>query len=119
MGKLRAVACILALGSALAYTGCSDDLDDKPGFGPFPNPNLDAGTGTDAGTDAGTGGTDAGTDAGTDGGTGGAEFTTFVRELIVNQTTATGTPVEVENQTFVDSEPTGAFPETFFQDAQP
>lgn len=99
MGKLRAMACILALGSALAYTGCSDDLDDKPGFGPFPLP--DAGTGTDGGTDAGT------------------EFTTFVRELIVNPTTAAGTPVEVENQTFVDSEPTDAFPETFFQDPQP
>lgn len=108
MGKLRAMACILALGSALAYTGCSDDLDDKPGFGPFPIPDA----GSDAGTDPGT---DAGTDAGTDGGTGGTQFTTFVKDLIENQTTATGTPVEVENQTFVDSEPTDAFPAAFFQ----
>ena len=97
MGKLRALACILALGSALAYTGCSDDLDDKPDPGPFPLP--------DAGVDAGT---DAGVDAGT-------EFTAFVKDLIENQTHATGTPVEVENRNFVDTEPTNAFPDSFFQ----
>ncbi|WP_164019792.1 hypothetical protein [Pyxidicoccus trucidator] len=97
MGKFRAMACILALGSALAYSGCSDDLDDKPGAGPFPTPIPDAGVAPDAGTDAGT------------------EFTGFVKDLIENQTTAAGTPVEVENRNFVDTEPTDAFPETFFQ----
>ncbi|MFP2911401.1 hypothetical protein ACLESD_41530 [Pyxidicoccus sp. 3LFB2] len=102
MGTLRALACILALGSALAYTGChNDDLNDKPGFGPFPSTPRDAGV--DAGTDS-----DAGTDAGT-------QFTGFVKDLIENQTTATATPVEVENRDFVDSEPTDAFPEAFFQ----
>jgi hypothetical protein len=100
MGKLRALACILALGSALAYTGCSDDIDDKVDPGPFPLP--------DAGVDAGTTEPDAGVDAGT-------EFTAFVKDLIENQTTATGTPVEVENQNLVDTEPVDAFPDSFFQ----
>lgn len=90
MGTLRALTCILALGLALACTGCSDD-DDSPH--PIPRPDA----GVDAGTDAGT------------------EFTGFVKDLIENQTTATATPVEVENRELVDSEPADAFPETFFR----
>ncbi|MCP3139794.1 hypothetical protein [Pyxidicoccus xibeiensis] len=100
MSTLRALACILVLGSALAYTGCSDDLDDKPGTGPFPVP--DAGTPDAGAPDAGE------PDAGT-------EVTTLVRDLIENQTTETGTPVETETRNLVDTAPTGAFPDAFFQ----
>lgn len=45
----------------------------------------------------------------------GTGFTGFVKDLIENQTTATATPVEVENRERVDSEPADAFPETFFR----
>ncbi|MFP2927233.1 hypothetical protein ACLESO_18955 [Pyxidicoccus sp. 3LG] len=98
MSTLRAVACILALGSALAYTGChNDDIDDKPGIGPFPLPDAGTNTPSDAGTDAGT------------------EITAFVRDLIENQTSDLGTPVETENVNLVDTEPANAFPDAFFQ----
>jgi hypothetical protein len=92
MDKLRVLACLLVVGAALAYTGCSGDDEDppfRPDAGPSPRP--------DAGTDAGT------------------EFTTFVRDLIQNQTTESAAPVETEARDFVDSEPAGAFPETFFR----
>ena len=91
----------VALGTALAWTGCSDD-DDPPAVGPFPQPR-------DAGTHLPTdGGTDAGTDAGT-------ELTTFVRDLIEDQTSETGAPVETEAVNLIDTEPANAFPDAFFQ----
>lgn len=97
--QVRLMACILAVAGALAYSGCSDDLDDKPGTGPFP---FDAGT-PDSGTpDSGT------PDAGT-------EFTSFVGDLILNQTNETGTPTTTEDKDLVDSEPANAFPASFFQ----
>ncbi|MCP3102307.1 hypothetical protein LZ198_25890 [Myxococcus sp. K15C18031901] len=97
MSKLRAMACVLALGTALAYTGCSGEGDP-----PHPLP--------DGGTDAGT---DGGTDAGTDGGT--TEFTTFVRGLILEKTTDTATPEKLDDKNLVDSEPVNAFTPSFFQ----
>ncbi|WP_147451374.1 hypothetical protein [Corallococcus llansteffanensis] len=97
MRSLRAMACLLALGATLAYTGCSDDDDD---------PKPDGGTTPDSGTpDSGT----------PDAGPTGTEFTAFVRDLIQNQTNDTGTPVTLDDKTFVDTEPANAFPPTFFQ----
>lgn len=80
MDKLRVLACLLVLGVALAYTGCSGNDEDPP-FRP----------------------------------SAGTELTTFVRDLIENQTTESATPVETENRNLVDREPAGAFPETFFR----
>jgi hypothetical protein len=101
--QVRLMACILAVAGVLAYSGCSDDLDDKPGTGPFP---VDSGT-PDSGTpDSGT--PDGGSDAGT-------EFTSFVGDLILNQTNETGTPTTTEDKNFVDNEPANAFPASFFQ----
>jgi hypothetical protein len=103
MGHLRAMACILAMGATLAFGGCSDDINDKPPTGPFPNPfNPDSGT-PDSGTpDAG------GSDAGT-------QLTDLARDLILNQTNETGTPTTTEDKNIVDSEPANAFPDSFFQ----
>lgn len=101
MRSLRAMACLLTLGATLAYTGCSDDDDPKP----------DGGTPPDSGTpDAGP--PDAGTP---DAGPTAIEFTTFVRELILNQTNETGSPVTLDDKTFVDTEPADAFPPSFFE----
>jgi hypothetical protein len=98
MRSLRAMACILALGAAMAYTGCSDDDD---------NPTPDGGTGR---PDSGT--PDSGTP---DAGPTGTEFTAFVRDQIENNTTETGSPVTLDDKTFVDTEPADAFPPAFFQ----
>ncbi|MCY1045063.1 hypothetical protein OV208_27360 [Corallococcus sp. bb12-1] len=92
MRSLRAMACILALGATLAYTGCSDDDDDnKPDGGSTP----DSGT-PDAGPTT-------------------TEFTAFVRDQIENQTNETGTPVTLDDKNLVDTEPADAFPPAFFQ----
>ncbi|NTX49686.1 hypothetical protein [Myxococcus sp. CA039A] len=99
MSTLRAMSCVLLLGAALAYTGCSDDDDDRSPFPPHP----------DAGADAGT---DAGADAGTDAG---VEFTAFVRDLVLNETSDTTTPVKLDDKNFVDNAPTDAFAPAFFQ----
>lgn len=96
MRSLRAMACLLALGATLAYTGCSDDDDDKPDGGSTP----DSGT-PDSGTP------DAGPTT--------TEFTAFVREQIENNTNDTGTPATLDDKNFVDSEPADAFPPAFFQ----
>ncbi|MBN8468338.1 hypothetical protein JYJ95_17610 [Corallococcus exiguus] len=95
MRSLRALACVLALGAAVGFSGCHDDDDPKP----------DGGT-PDSGTpDSGT--PDAGPTA--------TEFTAFVKDLIENQTSDTGSPVTLDDKNFVDSEPTDAFPPAFFQ----
>ncbi|NTX65460.1 hypothetical protein HUA74_32855 [Myxococcus sp. CA051A] len=91
MSTLRAMSCVLLLGAALAYTGCSDDDDDRSPFPPHP---------------------DAGADAGTDAG---AEFTAFVRDLVLNETSDTTTPVKLDDKNFVDNAPTDAFAPAFFQ----
>jgi hypothetical protein len=93
MRSLRALACVLALGATMAYTGCSDDDD---------NPKPDGGTGNpDSGTpDAGP------TDT---------EFTAFVRDQITHNTNDTASPVTLDDKTFVDTEPADAFPPAFFQ----
>lgn len=91
MSKLRALTCGLVLGLAVASTGCDDDEDDPVPVVPIPRP--DGGTATDGGT----------------------ELTTFVRELIQNQTTDTAQPTTTEDKTFVDTAPADAFPPAFFQ----
>lgn len=95
MNHLRVLACILFVGAAVAYTGCSDN-DDPP-----VRPGTDAGT-PDAGAP------DSGTDAGT-------EVTDLARDLILNQTSETNSPTTTEDKNLVDSEPANAFPESFFQ----
>jgi hypothetical protein len=90
MRDFRALACVLALGAAMGITGCDDDDHPKPDGGTNP---LDGGT-----PDAGP-----------------PEFTAFVKDLIENQTNETGSPVTLDDKTFVDSEPTDAFPPDFFQ----
>lgn len=92
MRHLRAMACILVLGAAVAYTGCGSD-DNKPPDGSSDVP--DSGT-PDAGPTS-------------------TEFTTFVRDLIDTQTNDTSSPVTLDDKTFVDTEPANAFPPTFFQ----
>ncbi|NPD23783.1 hypothetical protein [Corallococcus exiguus] len=102
MRNLRALACVLALGAAVGFSGCSDDEDD---------PKPDGGTKPDSGTpDAGA--PDSGVP---DGGSTATEFTAFVKDLIENQTTETGSPVTLDDKNFVDSESADAFPPAFFQ----
>ncbi|NPC74151.1 hypothetical protein HPP05_30790 [Corallococcus exiguus] len=97
MRNLRALACVLALGAAVGFSGCSDDDDD---------PKPDGGTKPDSGTpDSGT----------PDGGPTGTEFTAFVKDLVENQTSETGSPVTLDDKNFVDSESADAFPPAFFQ----
>jgi hypothetical protein len=91
MSKLRALTFGLALGLAVAFTGCEDDAEDGVTVVAIPRP--DGGTPSDGGT----------------------ELTTFVRELIQNQTNDTAQPTPTEDQTFVDAEPADAFPPAFFQ----
>lgn len=91
MSQLRALTFGLALGFAAAFTGCSDDGDTPPVVIPHAQP--DGGTPTDGGT----------------------ELTTFVRELIQNETSDTALPTTTEDKTFVDTEPADAFPPAFFQ----
>ncbi|MCE9673234.1 hypothetical protein LY474_36045 [Myxococcus stipitatus] len=90
MSKLRAMACALALGTALAWTGCNDDEGDPP----HPPP-------------------DGGSDGGTDGGS--TEFTTFVKGLILEKTTDTATPEKLDDKNFADTAPADAFSPSFFQ----
>ncbi|NRD44186.1 hypothetical protein [Corallococcus exiguus] len=98
MRNLRALACVLALGAAVGFSGCSDDDDD---------PKPDGGT-----TKPDSGTPDSGTP---DGGPTGTEFTAFVKDLIENQTSETGSPVTLDDKNFVDSESADAFPPAFFQ----
>jgi hypothetical protein len=55
---------------------------------------------------------DAGKDA--DAGPVDTEFTTFVKNLITNETRDTNLPTETENKTFTDKEDPAAFPPSFF-----
>ncbi|AFE05786.1 hypothetical protein COCOR_04351 [Corallococcus coralloides DSM 2259] len=125
MRDLRALACVLALGAAVGLTGCDDD-DPKPdGGSPLDGGTRDAGSPDSGSPDSGSpdsgtpdsGTPDAGThDAGTpDAGPTATEFTAFVKDLIENQTTETGSPVTLDDKNFVDSEPTDAFPPEFFE----
>ncbi|RKI01913.1 hypothetical protein D7Y27_26050 [Corallococcus sp. AB004] len=98
MRNLRALACVLALGAAVGFSGCSDDDDD---------PKPDGGT-----TKPDSGTPDSGTP---DGGPTGTEFTAFVKDLVENQTSETGSPVTLDDKNFVDSESADAFPPAFFQ----
>ncbi|GMT99385.1 hypothetical protein KH5H1_35040 [Corallococcus caeni] len=98
MRNLRALACLLALGAAVGFSGCSDDDDD---------PKPDGGT-----TKPDSGTPDSGTP---DAGPTGTEFTAFVKDLIENQTNDTGSPVTLDDKNLVDSEPADAFPPAFFQ----
>lgn len=96
MKTLRVMACVLTLGAALAYTGCGSKYDPPVGI---PVPRAD-------------GGIPIVTDGGTDGGT---EITTFVRDLILDETSDTNAPTSLDDKNLVDSEPANAFPDAFFQ----
>ncbi|MDY7228182.1 hypothetical protein [Hyalangium rubrum] len=97
MHRLRSLTCLLALGAALTYLGCSDD--SLPPVGPMPTP--------DAGTDGGTNPTP---DAGT-------EVTDLVKDLILNQTNDTALPTTLDDKNLKDTQPppAEAFPPSFFQ----
>lgn len=106
MTRLRLGLCALMVGALLAQA-CSDDDNEQPPPIPHPRP--------DGGTQPPTDGGGTPTDGGTDGGTTGTEFTTFTRDLILNQTADNNLPTTTEDKTFVDTEPAGAFPASFFQ----
>lgn len=101
MTRLRLGLCALVVGALLAQA-CSDDDTEQPP--PIPHPIPDGGTQppTDGGTQ-------------TDGGTTGTEFTTFTRELILNQTADNTLPTTTEDKNLVDTAPADAFPPAFFQ----
>src|SRR4051812_38663489 len=92
--------CVLALG--VTTTGCKEDTNTPDGG---ENPGD-----TDGGTQETDGGGGGDLDAGTDGGTGNAEFTYFVRDLILNETKETNTPATIDDKQFVDTSPSDAFP---------
>ncbi len=109
MTRLRIGLCALVVGALLAQA-CSDDTNDQPP--PIAHPRPDGGTQPQP--DGGTQQPDGGTQQ-PDGGTQGTEFTTFTRELILNQTADNNLPTTTEDKTFVDTAPSDAFPPAFFQ----
>ena len=90
--------------AAMLVIACGDDDTVGP---------PDGADGGDAAADVtpqidGGGGKDA------DAGPVDTEFTTFVKNLITNETRDTNLPTETENKTFTDKEDPAAFPPSFF-----
>lgn len=92
--------------AAMLSIGCGDDDTVSP-----PVVGADGG---DASADVFVPPTTDGGDAGPDGGPTDTEFTTFVKNLITNETRDNNLPTETENKTFTDKEDPNAFPASFF-----
>jgi hypothetical protein len=96
---MRKIFTLLAW-STIAAFGCSNSTNEQ---------NI----ATEA-THADDGGNAAG-DAGDAQNGGALELTTFVRQLIENETADNNFPTTIDDKSFVDSEDANAFPPSFFQ----
>ncbi|MEO6419966.1 MAG: hypothetical protein ABIP39_11190 [Polyangiaceae bacterium] len=105
MRRIITLVAWSALGALATGMGCSNSTDEQ-GISAQATDDTSDGGGADCAEAS------ANDDAG--GGGGAIEFTTFVRQLIENETADNNFATTIDDKTFVDSENPSAFPPAFF-----